>query len=168
MTAEEYLFELFAAGGGAIDGRIRLQKIAYLLQKLSGRETLTFIYHHYGPFSRDLAEALNRAVDLDQIDEEFRDTSMGTVYSRFRQAAPTASDRDSLAGIPADQARTVVARLKAHPSLILELAATIDWLRTAEKVTDWKTALRRRKPVKATDANIARAETLLAELGLAA
>jgi len=50
--------------------------------------------------------------------------------------------------------------------VILELAATIHWLRFKEQVNDWREQLRIRKQLKATDANIARAESVLDDLGL--
>jgi len=51
--------------------------------------------------------------------------------------------------------------------VILELAATIHWLRVKEQVDDWRKQLKIRKQLKATDANIARAEAVLRDVGLA-
>lgn len=170
MSAEEHLAELFSAADGDIVGRIRLQKIAYLLQQKAGRRDLSFVYHHYGPFCRELADALDFAVVFTEtVDEDIRDTAWGTTYSAFHwKGAEQPAGLEGLLGLPAAEARQEVARMKQEPSVILELAATIHWLRHAEKAPDWKATLKARKTIKATDQNIARAERVLAELGLAA
>ncbi|NBC32285.1 MAG: hypothetical protein GVY13_06365 [Alphaproteobacteria bacterium] len=170
MSAEEHLAELFSAADGDIVGRIRLQKIAYLLQQKAGCRDLSFVYHHYGPFCRDLADALDFGVVFsDRIEEEIRETGRGTTYSAFRwKGLEPPAKSETLLGLPAADAQQEVARLKKEPSVILELAATIHWLRHAEKAPDWKATLKARKTIKATDQNIARAEQVLADLGLAA
>lgn len=58
--------------------------------------------------------------------------------------------------------------MKREPSVILELAATIHWLSEKERLSDWPSELKVRKTLKATDANIARAESVLKSLNLAA
>jgi uncharacterized protein YwgA len=64
------------------------------------------------------------------------------------------------------EAKSYVAKLKKQPSVILELAATIHWLRFKEQVNDWREQLKIRKQLKATDSNVARAESVLHDLGL--
>ena len=58
--------------------------------------------------------------------------------------------------------------MKAEPSTVLELAATIHWLREKEKVADWRRELKMRKGAKADDARITKAEALLQKLSLSA
>ena len=48
--------------------------------------------------------------------------------------------------------------------MIAELAATIHWLKERERIEDWKTELKRRKPTKATEDNIDKAFKLLSDL----
>lgn len=162
------LQQLFAAGDGAIVGRIRLQKIAYLMQARTGRPGLEFEYYHYGPFSRDLADALDREVGKGAIEESMRDTGFGTSYSAFQWMADTPASTDQVDGIPMAEAKALVGKMKATPSVILELAATIHWIKTSEGVDDWKAEIKARKPLKATDANLGRAQRLLLDLDLAA
>jgi uncharacterized protein len=44
-----YVAELIALNGGEIIGKIRLQKIAYLLEAAGLGIGLDYDYHHYGP-----------------------------------------------------------------------------------------------------------------------
>ena len=168
MTApSDLLRQIFMAGDDEIVGRIRLQKIAYLLQQKTGSRDLFFTYHHYGPYSRDLADALDWAVLRDDVEEEPRETGYGSTYSAFRWRQSDDVTADRVGALPMAEAKADVATLKKQPSVILELAATIHWLRVKEQVDDWRTQLKIRKQLKATDTNIARAEGVLRDLGLA-
>lgn len=166
--AQSEIYALLVAADGEIDGRIRLQKIAYLLQQKSHQNVLNFIYHHYGPFCRELNDALDLAVSNNKLEEKKVNTSFGTSYSAFKLRESSSSGIESFVGQPMEQAKHLVAKLKMQPSVILELAATIHWLKEKEEVDDWRRELKIRKTIKATDQNIARAERVLAELGLAA
>ena len=48
--------------GGRLVGRTRLQKVAYLTQLAGFAGDFPFEYRHYGPYSEDLAEAMEIAV----------------------------------------------------------------------------------------------------------
>jgi uncharacterized protein YwgA len=159
--------QILAAGGDEIVGRIRFQKIAYLLEQKGMHADLWFTYHHYGPFCRDLGEALDWEVALNRVDEERVPVSSGSAYSILRLNDGVEVDRSTVGKLPMEEAGRLVGRLKREPSVVLELAATIHWLKDAEKSTNWREELKRRKTVKATDANIARAEATLRDLGLA-
>ncbi|MEQ8967093.1 MAG: hypothetical protein RID91_14840 [Azospirillaceae bacterium] len=166
MTVEDEVIDLMmAAADGEIVGRVRFHKIAYLLEEAGMHSGIWFSYHHYGPFSRDLADALDHAVVKDRVREDQGRRSDSNPYSIFRSAAPQAGDFD---GMTVEQARALVQRMKDQPSVVLELAATIHWLREKERVADWREELRQRKTIKATDGNIERALTVLDDLGLAA
>ncbi|MCB9948202.1 MAG: hypothetical protein H6842_10285 [Rhodospirillaceae bacterium] len=164
--APDLLAELFFAGDGEIVGRIRLQKIAYLLQQKAGRRDLFFTYHHYGPYSRELAEALDRAVILEEIDEKSRDTDYGTTYSIFHWKKRVRREKEAVGPISMTEAKPIMARLKKEPAVILELAATIHWLIHKEQAKDWESELKIRKKLKSTPENIGRAKTVLRDLGL--
>lgn len=55
---EDRVVEIVNAAGGRLVSRVRLQKIAYLLEKLGAESGFRFSYHHYGPYSRDLDNAI--------------------------------------------------------------------------------------------------------------
>ena len=168
MTApNEVLQQIFAAADGEIVGRIRLQKIAYLLQQKAGGGGLFFTYHHYGPFSRELSDALDWAVMREDVEETPRETGFGSTYSAFRWKGPQEEPADLVGRPAAPETKAIVAELKTQPSVILELAATIHWLRVKEHARDWREQLKIRKKLKATESNIDRAEGVLRALGLA-
>ena len=59
------LLEFLLLTGGKVNGRTRLQKMFYLMkdefEKASSKTTdLSFFLHYYGPFSRELANELDR------------------------------------------------------------------------------------------------------------
>lgn len=164
--AQTLLAGMFKAAEGTIVGRIRLQKIAYLIQEKSGGDDLWFTYYHYGPYSRDLAEELDRSVVLEKINEGFRETGYGSTYSVFEWKGQLPS-AENVGAMPIDEAEKLISKLKNKPSVILELAATIHWLKAKEKVADWRKELKIRKTLKATEQNIERAESILKELQLA-
>lgn len=168
MTApQELLAQIFEAGDNEIVGRIRLQKIAYLLQQKSGGTDLFFTYHHYGPYSRELAASLDRGVAFGEIEEREHETRQGATYSIFCWKKQALEPADSVGPLPMAEAKGDVEMLKKKPSVVLELAATIHWLIAKEQVDNWREQLKIRKTLKATDANIARAEGVLRDLGLA-
>jgi len=71
INALTLLVELIR-GGQPVEGRVRLQKLVYLL-KAYGMKRLTgvkFRYHHYGPYSEQLAGALRSAVASELIQED--------------------------------------------------------------------------------------------------
>ena len=50
-----------ALSGGELVGRIRMQKVVYLLDQLGMRSGATFEYHHYGPYSEAVSDAVTDA-----------------------------------------------------------------------------------------------------------
>ena len=87
MKATETLIrDVIRAADGEIVGRIRLQKILYLLNanglNISDAE---FHYHHYGPYSRVLDETLEKAKALAGVSEAVQHrTADGAPFSVFR------------------------------------------------------------------------------------
>jgi uncharacterized protein len=89
INALTLLVELIR-GDQAVEGRVRLQKLVYLLKAhgLSRLKGLKFSYHHYGPYSEQLAGALRGAVasklireDTEQFDDEWQKFSYSLVES---------------------------------------------------------------------------------------
>ena len=160
------LAALLHASGGEIIGAIRLQKIVYLLEQLGMGGEFWFSYHHYGPYSEDLAETLEYAEKLDRvITRETMRSSTGS-YDIYRLAQLPAQAPASLGAIPWDKAKSLIQDMKTETSVVIELSATIHWLRNKERITDWRDELKIRKPLKATNQRIDRALTLLGRLGL--
>jgi uncharacterized protein YwgA len=53
--------EIVRDAGGRIVGRTKLQKVAYLLELAGLGDGFQFEYRHYGPYSEDLAGAIQMA-----------------------------------------------------------------------------------------------------------
>ena len=93
MSGESLLPDLIRAAGGQIVGRVRLQKLLYLLDQLGLASGFEFTYHHYGPYSEELSEAIANAMVLHKSVGEDQKTraSDGASYSVFLlgERAPT-------------------------------------------------------------------------------
>ena len=70
MKAEDIVVNLIALHGGELGGRTRMQKAAYLLHRCGAKFDLPFVYHHYGPYSFDLAAGCTDAHAEGRIETE--------------------------------------------------------------------------------------------------
>lgn len=161
----ELIALVLKAADGEVVGKIRMQKIFYLLEQLGLDAGLQFSYHHYGPYSEDLARSLDYAELVDAVREEPRNTSYGSTFIAYLLAkdhnpAPT------IGNIQWEKAKNLLSEMKKETSIVIELAATIHWLVKKEKVADWESELKRRKTTKAEPAFVSRAEALLEKLSL--
>lgn len=132
-------------------GRLRVQKLMYLLQQKGVRvlEPLFYEYHHFGPFSSDVVDILKGAVRSDIVKEnEDRDDDDG--WKRYEYLP--ARNAEAWASRVAPEDRVLVERVldvcRGAHWRTLELAATADFLQRADK-TDRDTAFQdalERKP----------------------
>jgi uncharacterized protein YwgA len=165
QEADRLVAEVVAAAGGQIVGRVRLQKIFYLLDRVGLESGFDYEYHYYGPYSSGLAEAVEDATAFGGIDERIgRRSYDGVSYSIFETTWN--SPKQYLGSLSYEPAATALRRMQTEPATALELAATIDWLRTQEQVSDWRAELVRRKGAKAERSRVDRAERLLQDLHL--
>lgn len=156
-TDRQKAAEIVRDAGGQIVGRTRLQKVAYLLNLAGLGDGFRFEYHHYGPYSEQLAEAVKMAEAFDLVSEEEHRASWGGTYSIFK-----VTDRAGKADI-GDRARFAAAPAKVD-SIELELAATAAYLAAAEKCPEpWEETVRR-KPEKAAGGRIDRAKEAYRQL----
>jgi len=158
-----------AAPKKQIVGKIRLQKIFYLLDQLGLDGNLKFSYHHYGPYCEELSTAVDLAHHFESSIKEKPQTakSHGGTFSVFTTSTNTESD-DFVGQIDQQKLAKLLATMTSTTSVVIELAATIHWLQHAEKVEDWEKTLKARKPSKTSRENISKAQSLLGDLGLAA
>ncbi len=167
MKIEDIIAQLLEASGGEIVGRIRLQKMIYLLDQMGLGSGLQFTYHHYGPYAESTSIAVQRAEIINKtITETEIESSYGGRYSIFKLVSNLSPSK--VGGIDFEVAKTYASQMKKETSVVLELAATIHWLKKKEKVENWQNELVARKPNKANAQNIEKALALLAELNLAA
>lgn len=168
MSARDLIAQMVALAGGTITGRVRLQKIVYLLTRKGLGGDFAFSYHHYGPFSRGVDEAISEAKAFCDLHENMgRRVSDGAPFSVFILSQHNEHrPATSLGSIPIAQAERDIAAMVAVPSTVIEIAATIEWLRHDERVQDWRMELIRRKGVKAGGGRIDQALALLEKLRL--
>lgn len=162
---EDVVAAVLDAAGGELTGRVRLQKAVYLMDRLGLDSGFSFDYHHYGPFSRDLDNAVADAKAFGFVEEEFRQRqSDGATYSIFRLKKPPRLEAFGKLG--AEKAREL-ARLFAETDVtVLELAATVDWLWRFENIADWKSEITKRKGIKVEGGRLEEALKLLKQLRL--
>src|SRR5688572_18038614 len=81
--------DVLAASGGSIIGRIRLQKVFFLLERLGLNADIKFQYYHYGPYADQISTALDRAELVEgSVKEERQYTSFGAPYSVYTLSNP--------------------------------------------------------------------------------
>ena len=146
--------------GGRLVGRTRLQKVAYLTQLAGFAGDFPFEYHHYGPYSEELAEAMEIAVGLDIAQEDERVSASGASYSIY--------NADSVDADNGDRARFIEAAASIG-AIELELAATAAYLYVEEGCrggrgrNPWSITAQR-KPGKAADGRLKKAKAAYRKL----
>jgi uncharacterized protein len=158
-----YVVELIALNGGEIVGKIRLQKIAYLLEAAGLGIGLDYDYHHYGPYSADLAQAAEDARLSGLIEYAERLGYHEVPYAVFSLAGDQA--RQIAAAAPSRRV-TAIAAMKDYSAVDLEIAATAAYLKLNGYVDTFDEELRARKPMKATPQRVSKARRLISTLGL--
>jgi len=122
-----------------IQGRKRLQKVVFMLQQAGCDLNCHYILHHYGPYSRDVADTCDEMVAAGLIEESQR---MGGIQYRYKLAPRT---------IELLKKSSPDTRLKAFQSKwisllkedlwTLELGSTI--LYFYQKNSDWNDAMQK-------------------------
>lgn len=139
-------------------GKTRLQKTFYFLEEFDVGFGISFEYHHYGPYSEDLNTAVDDAEDLGIIDVQWKNTQAGTSYAVFSSKISPEEERSD------KKRKNILRALSRFDSVVVELAATADFLEKNGYATDpWKET-RVRKPEKATIDRLNKAKVLLDEL----
>ncbi|HXV22958.1 MAG TPA: hypothetical protein VED46_01750, partial [Alphaproteobacteria bacterium] len=136
---------LVYAAGGTIVGRVRLQKIVYLLDQIGLDSGFTYEYRHYGPYSEGLAEQVEDDFIFKKLDIEPRRRARdGVPYVIFRASGSGDGELiDSRAS--ARRVRELLPELNRELVTVLELAATMHWIASVENRPDWRKELVRRK-----------------------
>ncbi len=176
MNAEEIVVGLVALNDKELVGRTRLQKTIYLLDRCGAEFGLPFEYYRYGPYSFEFVGGLNDALADERIEVEERPGRHKVPYAIFRTDAERPR---TLGNLPAERAVSLLGRMKYVSGFVLELAATIVFLRdewhyygknkvsAADAMSAAVQETKRRKSLKATPERLEKALALLDELGLA-
>lgn len=165
IERETIVAGVVAAAGGRLTGRVRLQKVVYLLDRLGLQSGFSYEYHHFGPFSRELDSATADAQAFLGLREEFAHRDIdGARYSVFSFSGNVSDD--AFGSVGRERAHSLIGNFVATNVTVLELAATIDWLWREERLVDWRTELVKRKGQKLQNGKLERAVELLETLGL--
>ena len=166
LVKEAVAVAVVRAASGKVAGRIRMQKLVFLLDKLGLESKFEYTYHHYGPYSSDLADALDFAKAFGLLSEIIETRkSDGANYSIYSQKLEMKiyPKSDFLNDY---KIKLAIEEINKSSSTVLELAATAYWLKHDEKVDDWKTEIIRRKGQKAAKGRLDTAVLLLEHIGL--
>jgi uncharacterized protein YwgA len=157
MTQASDIALLVGLNGGKLIGKTRLQKSTYLLESKTLGFGFDFSYHHYGPYSEELANLADDATALKLIDVSWDTSQAGTKYAVFCANAFEPKE-------PIDKQRKKILNvLSNYSSIELELAATADFLKRDFGKTAWSET-QRRKAAKINSIRIERSKKLLDEI----
>lgn len=166
VDREDIVAAIVTAAGGEIIGRVRLQKAAYLLQQLGLESGFKFEYHHYGPYSRGLDNAVADAKAFGLIEERIEHRQIdGAGYSVFKAKGAEYGD-SVLKPLKPNKVKSLLERFAKSNVTVLELAATMHWISESERNADWREETKRRKGRKASSTRLDQAESLLREIDL--
>ncbi len=129
---------------GTVHGRVRIQKTAYFLHRLGMAELaeVEFFYHHYGPFSRTVAESVLDGMQCDALREDAKPLVDDRQAYTYR-ITDTASDLvDDVSPASRKLVENLVTKIRNEHWRTLELASTIDFLEQRENL-DRETATTR-------------------------
>src|ERR1700750_3034129 len=105
---------LVVAPGGEVVGKIRLQKVVYLLDQMGLNSGFSYEYFHYGPYSEDLAEKVEDDVVFGRLHASQRPRMSGGVpYVAY--SAEMSGDRDTIeAHMPLQTAKSALVEMQRH------------------------------------------------------
>lgn len=161
----ELVADLVLLAGGELTGRVRLQKIMYLLDHKGMESGAGYFYYHYGPYSEDLWDAVSDAKFFDGLREEIVSAG-GSPFSIFKLTGNRERPAD-VGKLPSDIVVGHLEKMKNVNSTVLELASTVHWLAFVEKVPDWKSEIHIRKAGKTGQGRLEKALKLLKDLEIA-
>jgi uncharacterized protein YwgA len=161
----EIIADLVQASNGQLVGRVRLQKIVYLLDHKGLNSGAAYYYHHYGPYSEDVWDAVADAKFFEGLKEEVNPTE--PMPSSIFSLKGTRQLGSYIGNLEVSETVALLTKLRHVNSTVLELAATIHWLVFVEKVSDWRAEIERRKAGKTGYGRLSAAMRLLQELKLA-
>ena len=168
MNPEMVVVNLVALNGGELIGSTRLQKQAYLVHCCGANlDKLDFVYHHYGPYSFELADACIDAEVAGWIVAEEHLGPYGVRLTTYRMNnRPSREARMNIGELAEADAKRVVDHTLRVSSVALELAATAAFLQRQGIYDDVLSELKLRKSRKATHQNLEKAQQLLDDLGV--
>lgn len=121
-SRQSILFVLNALPSKKVIGKKRIQKLVHLLQVGGASVDATYKIHHYGPYSFDVAEALE---DLALSGEVIEKTEAGGVYEFVRSTFSLPEHSTVQENSLDEDQRELLAKLDRFSTVELEVASTI-------------------------------------------
>ncbi len=146
------LAKLIEWAPGELESRKRLQKVVYLLQAAGCPLDVEYALHHYGPYSRDVAELTDEMCHAGLLEERTSPNTLGGRTFSYHLPEPTRAQLRSM-DPPVDLAQYegLAKRLLAEPNLKkLEFAATVAYFH--RQGGSWEDARRSAAEFKKQDA----------------
>jgi uncharacterized protein YwgA len=166
LVKESITQSVIVAAGGSITGRTRLQKLVFLLDQLGLESGFIFAYHHYGPYSSDLTDAVDFSKAFGMVVEDFKHReSDGARYSIFLASAAIKSNPRA-EFLARNDVKSAIDLMNTANATVLELAATVYWLKYHEKCRDWRDEIVKRKGQKTENGRLQKALDLLTSINL--
>lgn len=165
MNYPESIAAIIQLNDGELVGKTRLQKTVYLLEEMGLKFGFPpFDYHHYGPFLPEVAYSTDDAIAFGFIDSREEKGAYDipyTIYTSKNTLQQLEKDDEKQENI-----RAALEAMKPYSSMIMELAASADYLKKSGYPNDYWEEVKKRKPLKATPERVEQAKALLRELGL--
>lgn len=166
MNTEDIVVDLIALNDGQLFGRNRLQRQAYLLHRCGADFNMRFVYYRYAPHSFELANGVIEACADQRIEIERSRGRHGIDHAIFKTGKEVGHP-DNIGCLSSDRARRLIAMMEQVSDTVLELAATIVFLRDDRGWGESAvTETRARKPLKAQSGRLEGALALVRQLGL--
>ena len=131
MKPGEFVIDMLRLNGDPIS-HMRIQREAYLLLRGVGQlDEVAFIYVDGGPFSTELADALEMVCEEGRVREEIERNTSHRVYSHSKGGVG-----DGVDGLPREEASKRLGEMAKVTDIVLELAAAYVFIREEERYGD--------------------------------
>lgn len=156
---------IVALNGGKLVGKTRLQKVAYLLDACGMNSGFDYDYHHFGPYSADVALAADVGELMGRLNSEEKPGFHSVPYVIYQTDEPAP---ETIGEMGSDEIREKLSTLDKYSALVLELAATVCFLENEEGYSrgDAQKEVVVRKAAKASADRLIQANELLEKLEL--
>ncbi len=124
------------AGESGVQGRKRLQKVVFFLQQAGCPLECHYSLHHFGPYSRDVADICDEMVAAGLVQE-----TAGVQYT-YSLTTQTATLLESTRDNPMESFESIGKRLIGERIWSLELGSTILFYFRQNQNVDWDEAMR--------------------------
>jgi uncharacterized protein YwgA len=165
MDTVDLVVGIVALNGGKLVGKTRLQKVAYLLDACGMGSGVDYDYHHFGPYSAEVASAADAAEALGRVVSQEKPGFHSVPYVVYETHEEM---QTKLGNLSADEVSRKLRMMKGYSAIELELAATIHYLENAEGYSPAgaQEEVKLRKAAKASSERLVQANRLLGSLGL--